>query len=85
MRTIYIDAGYVCHAENADGRTAVETDALDNVCDYALPYYRFVPAHDGKEDFVQCFDSKIADSVQTLYEEMQADAEAAYFEGVNSI
>lgn len=85
MRTIYIDADYVCHAGNADGRTAVETDALDNVCDHALPFYRFVPAHDGKEDFVQCFDSKTADAVQKQYEEMQAEFATSYQEGVNSI
>lgn len=80
MRTIYIDSDYVCHAENAPGRTAVETDILDNVCDYALPFYIFAPAHSDKVDFVQCINSKVADIVQAQYEKMlaeRADMQAA--------
>ena len=44
MRTIYLDSEYMCHAEPADGRQAVETDAFDGICSGALECYRFIPA-----------------------------------------
>lgn len=43
MKTIYIDSEYMCHLENADGRTEVQTDAFDGVVDGAIPYYRYIP------------------------------------------
>ena len=67
MKTIYIDNEYICHADDAEGRTAIETDALDNVSDIALECYKFIPAHDDKVDFIQCFDSKTADRIQRQF------------------
>ena len=67
MKIIYIDSDYICHAENAEGRTPIETDVFDNVSDVALECYKFIPAHDGKVDFIQCFDSKTADKIQRQF------------------
>lgn len=72
MRTIYIDTDYICHADNAEGRTAIETEILDNVCDNALPCYKFIPAHDEYVDFCQCVDSKTASAIQKQYDEDKA-------------
>lgn len=47
MKTIYIDNEYMCHLENEQGRTAVETDVFDGVTDAAIPYYRYIP--EGRE------------------------------------
>lgn len=80
MRTIYLDSNYVCHPENAEGRMEVETDALNDVCNDALEYYRYIPASYGKSDFFQCFDSKTATAIQRQYEKMiseRADMQAA--------
>ena len=43
MKTIYIDSDYMCHLENAQGRTPIETDAFDGIVDAAIPYYRYIP------------------------------------------
>lgn len=43
MRTIYIDADFKCHIDNAAGRTAIETEAFDSKCDDYIEGYRFVP------------------------------------------
>lgn len=47
MRTIYIDDDYMCHLEDAQGRTEVETDVFDGAVDAAIPFYRYIP--DGEE------------------------------------
>lgn len=47
MRTIYIDSDYMCHLEDGEGRTAVQTDVFDGVVDEAVQYYRYIP--EGKE------------------------------------
>lgn len=67
MKTIYIDSNYICHAENAEGRTPIETDVFDNISDIALECYKFIPAHDGKVDIIQCFDSKTEDKIQRQF------------------
>ena len=41
--TIYIDRDYKCHVSQADGLTAVETDAFDGKCRQYIEGYRFVP------------------------------------------
>ena len=41
--TIYIDSDYICHTENADGRTAVETNAFDGMSKAFIEGYRYVP------------------------------------------
>lgn len=68
MKIIYTDSDYICHAENAEGRTPIETDVFDNVSDVALECYKFIPTHDGKVDFIQCFDSKTADQIQRQFD-----------------
>ena len=67
MRIIYIDSNFICHAENAEGRTPIETNVFDNVSDIALECYKFIPAHDDKVDFIQCFDSKTADQIHRQF------------------
>lgn len=92
MRVIYLDSDFICYADYVEGRTAVETDALDHVCNAALCYYRFVPSgmsYRGKDHkiigpFVQCIDSVRADATQAQYERDHAELQAAYQEGVNS-
>lgn len=93
MRTIYIDGNFICHADYADGRAAVETDALDNVCDAALVCYIYVPVDESytkpngntvKGEFIQCFDTRVANMLQRQYKAQLAAAEAAYEEGVNT-
>lgn len=75
MRTIYIDSDYICHADYIDGRTAVETDALNEVLDVALPCYRFIPAHDEKVELIQCIDSERERIIKEVREEAQAQLE----------
>ena len=40
---IYIDSDFVCHLENADGRTAVETDLFNGKCQKYIEGFRYVP------------------------------------------
>ena len=47
MKTIYLDDNYMCHLEDAPGRTEVQTDVFDSIVDAAIPYYRYIP--EGKE------------------------------------
>lgn len=74
MKTIYLDSNYMCHLENADGRTEVQTDVFDGVVDGAIPYYRYIP--NGAEWtnnkgqifhglFIQATDSKMIDRITT--------------------
>lgn len=94
MKKIYIDSNFICHSDYAEGRTAVETAALDNVCDAALICYIYVPEGETyikpngnrvEGEFIQCFDSRVAEMLQRQYEVQLAAASAAYAEGVNSI
>lgn len=73
MRTIYIDENYICHATDDGTRTAVETDALDSVCNSALECYKFIPTTKDKAELIQCIDSKSA-----------AIGESAFQDGINS-
>lgn len=41
---IYIDTDFKCYTENADGRTAVETDAFIGKCKEYIEGYRYVPS-----------------------------------------
>lgn len=43
---IYIDSDFKCYISNADGRTAVETDAFNGKCQEYIEGYRFVPSGD---------------------------------------
>ena len=44
MKTIYLDADYMCHAFNDGTMQATETDAFDNLCAGAIECYRYIPA-----------------------------------------
>lgn len=75
MRVVYIDADYICHAEPAEGRTVIQTGALDYVCNEALEFYKIIPAHDGKSELIQCFDSRTSTAIQTAVDRTQAEAD----------
>lgn len=63
MKTVYIDEAYLCHAENAEGRRAVETEVFDEIPESALPCFRFVPPGESyagsvcPDGLIQCLDS----------------------------
>lgn len=42
--TVYIDSGYKCHTEQAEGLTAVESAFFDGKCKTFIEGYRFVPS-----------------------------------------
>lgn len=72
MRTIYIDSGYMCHLENGEGRTEVQTDVFDGVVNDAIPYYRYIPQGKSYTDkkgrtlhglFIQATDSAMIDRI----------------------
>ena len=72
MKTIYIDADYMCLLENAQGRTAVETNVFDGVVNDAIPYYRYIPQEQTYTDkrgrtlhglFIQATDSAMIDRI----------------------
>ena len=43
MRTVYIDAGFKCHAIDDGMMRPVETDFFDGKCDAYIEGYRLVP------------------------------------------
>lgn len=44
MRALYIDYDFKVHTTDAEGLTAIETDAFDGMPDKVTECYRFVPA-----------------------------------------
>ena len=84
MRTIYLDADFMCHLEDAQGRQAVETDVFDGIADAAIPYYRFIPQGEEYTDkkgrvfhglFIQATDSNAIDRI--MLQETIADMQNA--------
>lgn len=79
--TIYVDSDYKCHASQADGLTAVETDFFNGKCRQYIEGYRFVPAgqswtrEDGQvfagEMITPWRPYEILEELQALYEEEQ--------------
>lgn len=73
MKTLYIDTEYKCHVTNDGTMEQIETNVFDGICDTAIECYVFVPV--GREyhgvvctnGFIQCFDSKTADTAQKQY------------------
>ena len=72
MKTIYVDSEFMCYLENAQGRTAVQTDVFDGVADSAIPFYRYIPQGESYKDkkgrtlhglFIQAIDSEAIDSI----------------------
>lgn len=74
MKTVYLDEAFLCHAENAEGRRAVETEVFDETPESALPCFRFVPPGESYEDsvcpdgWIQCLDSE---KVRACYEQQR--------------
>ena len=85
MRTVYLDENYICHVENAEGRTAYEVDFLDNACDLKIESTRYVPGghrwirSDGiifpGPMVAYTMDSQMVDAAQREYEQAQAEIE----------
>ncbi len=79
---IYIDSDFKCHAENGEGRTAVETDFFDGKCSAFIEGYRFVPEgqswtrEDGEvfhgEMTAPWLDCRALAAAQEMYEQSEA-------------
>lgn len=92
---IYIDSNFKCHISDGDGLRPVETATFDGKCAAFIEGYRYVPAgeswtrEDGKaftgEMVTPWKDYAILAAYQEQYEAMQAELDAAYREGVNSV
>lgn len=44
MKTVFVDADFLCHVTGDGTMTAVETDFFDGKCDEFIEGYRLVPA-----------------------------------------
>ena len=85
MRTVYLDSNYICHVENAEGRTAYEVDFLDNACDLKIESDRYVPeGHRWRRSdgiifpgpmVAYTMDSQMVEAAQQEYEKVQAEIE----------
>lgn len=85
MKTIYIDADFMCHITNDGTMTAIETDYFDGKCNTFIEGYRFIPTGkswtrpDGVvfhgEMISPWKDYAILCEIQSLYEETIADKE----------
>lgn len=72
MKNIFLDSDFMCHLENAQGRTPIETDVFDGIVDAAIPYYRYIPQGEEWTDskgrvlhglFIQATDSTTIDRI----------------------
>ena len=72
MKTIFLDSNFMCHLENAEGRTEIQTDVFDGIFDAAIPYYRYIPQGEEWTDskgrvlhglFIQATDSEAIDRI----------------------
>lgn len=43
MKRIYINQDYLCSLSAKDGYKAVETNLFDNISDFAVNYFRYIP------------------------------------------
>ena len=93
MKMLYIDSDFKVHTENADGRTAIETDAFDDMPKQVAECYIFVPRGESYTkpngetvhgEFIQPFvTEKELDNAQRKYEQqLLAEYEAALAESV---
>lgn len=95
--TVYIDKDFKCHATQAEGMSAVESEYFNGKCAALVECYRYVPAgdvwvrQDGEvfagEMIAPHTDVTSAMAMQSVYEEMTesaGDYVAAYEEGVQS-
>lgn len=95
MTKIYIDSNFLCHASAGDGLREVETDFFGGKCAAFIEGYRFIPAGESwtREDGV-VFTGEMAapvrdyaglEEIQSAVNRVQAELDAAYQEGVNSL
>lgn len=92
---IYIDNEFKCHLENDGTMTEIETSFFNEKCDAFVEGYRYVPAGETwvREDGVPFTGEMIAPwrnydilaELQGQYDEILAEAQIAYENGVNSI
>lgn len=95
MTKIYIDSNFLCHAAAGDGLQEIETDFFDGKCAAFIEGYRFVPAgknwtrKDGTvftgEMAAPVRDYAELEEIQSAVDREQAELDAAYQEGVNSL
>lgn len=93
--TIYIDNEFKCHLTNDGTMTEIETSFFNEKCDAFVEGYRYVPAGETwvREDGVPFTGEMIAPwrnydilaELQEQYDEILAEAQIAYENGVNSI
>ena len=43
MRTLFVDSEFKVYVNDGEGRTAIETDAFDGLCDELIECHRYVP------------------------------------------
>lgn len=92
---IYIDNEFKCHLTNDGTMTEIETSFFNEKCDAFVEGYRYVPAGETwvREDGVPFTGEMIAPwrnydilaELQGQYDEILAEAQIAYENGVNSI
>lgn len=95
MKTIYRDSEFRCHAAMADDLSAVETELFDGKCDAYIEGYRLLLRGEQwqRSDGVVFRGEMLSPwkpytelaAAQQQYETMQAQLQAAYQEGVNSV
>lgn len=95
MTKIYIDSDFLCHTAAGDGVQKIETDFFDGKCAAFIEGYRFIPAGESwtREDgtvFTGEMAAPIRDyaeleGIQSAVNREQAELDAAYQEGVNSL
>ena len=95
MTKIYIDSDFLCHASAGDGLREVETDFFGEKCAVFIEGYRFIPAGESwtREDgtvFAGEMAAPVRDyaglaEIQSAVNQVQAELDDAYQEGVNSL
>ena len=92
---IYLDKDFRCHAAPGDGLREVETDFFDGKCAAFVEGYRFIPAGESwtREDGTVFTGEMVApvrdyaelEEIQSAVNQVQAELDDAYQEGVNSL
>lgn len=92
---IYLDKDFRCHAAPGDGLREVETDFFDGKCAAFVEGYRFIPAEESwtREDGTVFTGEMVApvrdyaglEEIQSAVNQVQAELDDAYQEGVNSL
>ena len=95
MSIVYIDSNFKCHTVNDGTMAAVETGFFDGKCDAFIEGYRFVPSGESwtRKDGMVFPGEMISPwkpyaqmtAAQEQFERDQAELQAAFEEGVNSV